>query len=104
MKLLPIDDFEGNFYSNGGKTHERVKVASTGASAVARVPDCKKRLATPAFIGCVEHGHSNQPGPAHKGGYSPHPAVGHNFAATGPDAHTPAHTGPDGQHARKACD
>ena len=50
MKLPPIDDFEGNFYSNGGKTHERVKVASTGASAVALVPECKKRLATPAFI------------------------------------------------------
>ena len=28
-------------------------------------------------------------GPAHKGGYSPHPAVVPNFAATGPDAHTP---------------
>ena len=41
--------------------------------------------------GCAEHGHCNQPGPAHKGGYSPHPAVGPNFAATGPDAHTPAH-------------
>ena len=37
---------------------------------------------------CAEHGHYNQPGPAHKGGYSPHPAVGPNFAATGPDAHT----------------
>jgi hypothetical protein len=50
MKLSPIDDFEGKFYSNGGKTHERVKVASTGASAVTLVPDYKKRLATPAFI------------------------------------------------------
>ena len=54
--------------------------------------------------GCAEHVHCNQPGPAHEGGYSPHPAVGPNFAATGPDAHTPAHTGLDGQHARKACD
>jgi hypothetical protein len=50
MKLPPIDDFEGNVYSNGGKTHERLKVASTGASTVALVPDYKKRLATPAFI------------------------------------------------------
>ena len=49
-EATPIDDFEGNFYSNGGKTHERVKVGSTGASAVARVPDCKKRLAMPAFV------------------------------------------------------
>ena len=50
MKLPSIDDFEGNIYSVGGKTHARVKVASTGASAVARVPDCKKRTATPAFV------------------------------------------------------
>ena len=42
--------------------------------------------------GCAEHEHCNQPGPAHKGGYSPHPAVGPNFAATGPAAHTPAHS------------
>ena len=48
--------------------------------------------ATEKANGCAEHGHCNQPGPAHKGGYSPHPAVGPNFAATGPDAHTPANT------------
>jgi hypothetical protein len=36
---------------------------------------------------CAEHGHPNQPGPAPKGGYSPRPAVGPNFATTGPDAH-----------------
>ena len=59
-KLPPIDDFEGNFYSNDGKTHERVKVTSTGASAVALVPECNKRLATPAFIhraySALDHG------------------------------------------------
>jgi hypothetical protein len=60
---------------------------ATWAYVGCRLVALRQLESTEKANGCAEHGQSNQPGPAPKGGYSLRPAVCPNFATTGPDAH-----------------